>query len=167
MSDALDRLIDREGGFVNDPHDRGGATKFGITRHTLAWWRQRDVSVDDVADLTREEARAIYDRRYWRGPRIAELPEALGELLLDCATLHGVKRAVLWLQFALRKRGAVLDADGVIGPRTLDAVSRADVEAVRREIVRERLVFVGRLISIDPSQARFAHGWLRRIAAFV
>ena len=164
MRDVIDRVIEREGGFVNDPDDRGGATKFGITRATLAWYRQREVTIREVEQLTLDEARAIYDRRYWTGPRISRIPyAALAELVFDCAVNHGPRQAIRWLQAAL---GGVA-VDGIIGAETLAALDRADLEAVRRDVLRRRIIFFGKLISSNPAQGKFAHGWLKRVAEFV
>jgi lysozyme family protein len=59
-------LLAREGGFVNHPADRGGATKFGITQDTLSAWLGRAASVEDVRALTASEAGAIYRQRFIR-----------------------------------------------------------------------------------------------------
>lgn len=161
--DAIDRMIAREGPYVDHPADRGGPTCWGITLSTLRWWRQReDVTATDVQHLTKSEARQIYDRRYWTGPRIAELPEPLRELVFDCAVLHGVRQSLVWLQHAL---GVPLDAR--IGPVTLGAAQTADVDAVRRSINRQRLAHFGRLLRDDPRQCVFAAGWLARVGEFL
>lgn len=90
-----------EGGFVNDPRDRGGATNMGITQGTLTRWRQAHgqpaATVDDVKNLTREEANAIYYQDYWlpsgAGDAV-DYPTAL--LLMDSAVLHGVGAPMKW-----------------------------------------------------------------------
>jgi len=66
----LDRIIRREGGYVNHPADRGGATNFGITAQTLGNWRKlgRPATVAEVMALTETEARAIYRQQYIAGP---------------------------------------------------------------------------------------------------
>ena len=72
-------ILDREGGFVNDPDDLGGATNFGVTIHTmrrlgLDLTGDGAVSVADVRALTREQARKIFVEHYFNGPRSINCP---------------------------------------------------------------------------------------------
>src|SRR5690606_7789917 len=76
FNEALEHVLQVEGGFVNHPADKGGATKFGITRATLAAWRTRPVSVEDVQRMNREEAAAIYRKRYWDYMRLDAIEDA-------------------------------------------------------------------------------------------
>ena len=73
----LDDVIRREGSYVHDPQDRGGPTKYGITQRTLRAWRGQAVTAEDVRQVTRDEARAIYRRRYVDDPGFARLPDPL------------------------------------------------------------------------------------------
>ena len=93
--DALiDALIDREGGYVNHPADRGGPTSFGITQRTLSDWRGRPVSAADVQALTPDEARQIYQVLYVDRPQLDRVQDvALRELLVDCAVNLWWRRA--------------------------------------------------------------------------
>lgn len=159
----IDRLLAREGGgkYVHHDSDRGGPTKYGITKRTLKEWRGYDVTTADVQRLTEPEARDIYTAMYlapWKAVRDDELRE----LLFDCSVLHGVGRTKRWLQEALD-----VEVDGVMGPETEAALERADYVAVCREVIRVRLRAVGRLITDRPDQAVFAAGWCNRIAEFV
>lgn len=88
-----------EGGFVNHPNDPGGATNFGITIGTLSRWRGHSVTVDDVRNLTREEANQIYREYYWKPSGAADAkdyPTAL--LLMDSGVLHGVGAPQAWVK---------------------------------------------------------------------
>ncbi|RMD88945.1 MAG: hypothetical protein D6807_04715, partial [Alphaproteobacteria bacterium] len=85
----IDALIGREGGFVDDPDDPGGATKYGITLAVLEGWRGRRLGREDVAALKLAEARAIYAELYYRRPGIDRLPAALQPLLFDTAVNQG------------------------------------------------------------------------------
>jgi hypothetical protein len=66
--EMIDDILAREGGFVNHPADRGGPTNFGVTQATLASWRGREATIDDVRSLTIDEARDIYRTKYYVGP---------------------------------------------------------------------------------------------------
>lgn len=159
----IDAIIRREGGFVNHAADRGGATNYGITQQTLAEYRGHPVSVDDVRNLTADEARRIYADRYITRPsfdRIAH-PAMMG-LAVDCAVNHGPDRAARWLQQA-----AGVAVDGAVGPVTLAAVNGADGAYLYRHVLAERCRFYGSLVTRDPSQAAFAAGWAVRLAEFI
>jgi lysozyme family protein len=166
----LKDLLRREGGFVDHPADRGGATNFGITAATLGDWRGlgRPASRDEVKALTEREARAIYTQRYLKDTGFDQIRNAkLRDLLLDCAVHHGPSRATKWLQ------GAVgVTADGKCGPKTLEAVANygrrgRSFASLRMTILSKRLIFFGELITNDPRQAVFAKGWMRRVAEFL
>ncbi len=158
----LDEVIRREGGYVDHPHDRGGPTNFGITMRTLAAWRGRPVTRDEVRDLTEDEARAIYQRQYLSRPGFDQIADPLLRgLLVDYGVHSGPMRAISDLQ-----RAARVTVDGVIGPQTLAAVAAVGAESIRRAVLRARGEYLARLLS-DPSQRVFAAGWLRRLMEFV
>ena len=92
-----------EGGFVNDPRDLGGATNMGITIGTLSAWRQAHgmpvATVDDVRNLTRSEADAIYREWYWEPSGAAQAKDyATALLLMDSGVLHGVGAPQAWVK---------------------------------------------------------------------
>ncbi|MDP1607465.1 MAG: glycosyl hydrolase 108 family protein [Rhodocyclaceae bacterium] len=166
LEHLLAEIIRREGGYVNHPADRGGATNFGVTAQTLGGWRKlgRAATVDEVKALTEAEARAIYRQQYITAPGFETITHpALLNLLVDSAVHSGPKRAVQWLQMAL----GVAAADGVIGTRTRAAIAAADQETLYRKVLAQRLRHLGRLITDDPKQAAFAAGWMNRMAEFV
>lgn len=71
--DLIDEILRKEGGYVDDPDDAGGATNFGITQDTLAAWRKHPVTKDDVRNMSVLEAKAIYSQLYIQKPRFAEI----------------------------------------------------------------------------------------------
>jgi len=151
---AVALVLRQEGGFSHHPQDPGGATNFGITLETLSRARGHPVSVDDVRNLTKEEASAIYRRFFWEPIRADALPPGLDLALFDLAVHSGPLRAVMLLQQVLG-----VEADGLIGPVTLEAARTTDpVEAIRR-LTRERLGFLSRL-AVWPV---FGRGWRRRV----
>lgn len=159
----LDAIIQREGGFVDHPADRGGPTKYGITLATLAAWRGRTVTRDDVRGLTIDEARAIYEARYIRQPGYDCIEDVrLREQVVDAAVLHGPTRATQWLQEI-----AGVKADGVLGPVTVRALRRIHPEVTGRRFTAIRIRFIGRLVTKEPSQAVFCAGWLNRATQFL
>lgn len=153
---AVELVLRHEGGFVHHPRDPGGATKFGITRETLFRVRGCPVSVEDVRELTRLEAIAIYRRLYWDALRADELPSGIDLAVFDIAVNSGPARAARMLQTIL-----AVPADGIVGPATLKAAWRADPTETIRRLTRARLGFLGRLATWPV----FGRGWRRRVLA--
>ena len=164
VGDLIGDILRREGGFVNNDDDRGGATNYGITQDTLAQWRGKPVSVDDVRNLTRNEASEIYTARYYFQPKFDLIDnDDLAALVVDCGVNHGVSRAARWLQDATND----VVVDGMVGPITIEAVNSRSPGYLYRVILATRCRFYGRLITNDPTQATFAAGWANRVAEFI
>ena len=162
INQMLDDVIRREGGYVHDPVDRGGPTKYGITQRTLRAWRGQAVTADDVRRLTTDEARAIYRRRYVDEPGFARLPDPLRTQVVDNGVLSGPRQAVKDLQRAI---GGVR-IDGRLGPKTRAALRQQGVAGVHAQLIQVRAARIGRIVHRRPDQARFLTGWLARITAF-
>lgn len=79
---AVSRILEDEGGYVNDPADKGGETKFGISKKAFP-----DV---DIKSLTRDSAKAIYREKYWDELGAQNLPPTLREVAFDAAVNQGV-----------------------------------------------------------------------------
>lgn len=133
LQDLITEVIEREGGYVNHPDDRGGATKFGITLKTLRAWRNDpSLTAKDVEALQAVEARAIYESEYWYRPgfhKVSPISERVADELLDTGVNQGSGAAVKHLQrilTAFNNRGAYypdLKVDGVLGTKTLSALA--------------------------------------------
>jgi lysozyme family protein len=145
---AIERVLAHEGGFVDNPDDPGGKTRWGISQRTYPHL--------NIATLTREQAIALYRRDAWTPIRGDALPEAIAFQVLDAAVNHGVVRAVGWLQQVLDLR-----VDGVVGPLTRAAAADADPVALILAYNAARLDFYVRLRTFPT----FGRGWTRRIAA--
>lgn len=166
----ITRLFEREGLFSNHAADRGGATKYGITRTTLAFYRGKPVSIEDVRNLTEEEARAIYRALYFDNHNIGALPDDIEEQVFDFAVLSGPQTAIRALQECLG-----LVPDGKIGPVTVAASVKACAaddgpdtgRSLNNAIARWRAMMLARIVRRDPSQLIFLAGWLKRTLDFV
>lgn len=127
------QIVAREGGYVNDPDDPGGATNHGVTIGTM---RRLGVDVNgdgrvDVADvraLSRAQAARIYVDHYLRGPGLDRLPQALQASVFDMQVNAGAN-AVKLLQRLLSRMGFACGDDGIIGPRTIAAAQAAATAA--------------------------------------
>ncbi len=165
----INDLIKREGGYVNNPNDHGGATKFGITLNTLKDWRKSVTTIADVAELWVDEAREIYKELYYLKPKLDTLPELVQDQILDIAIHSGPVQAVKLLQSAISNSGWPLAEDGVIGPRTLRGAENMCFELGERmnhniAVLREQ--FLRNLVENDPSQQEFLVGWVNRARRF-
>ncbi len=176
IDEMIDALIAREGGYVNDPDDPGGATKYGITIHTLSSTRGHKCSPSDVRALTMAQAKEIYKRKYLIQPCIDHLPEALVPSVFDMYVNAG-NRAVKLLQETLNKFGASLVVDGSIGPNTVQVAQMIDQLAGRYLVDAygiERRNFYYRLADKRVASRKYAKtrkggkgGWIKRAEEFI
>lgn len=157
-------ILSFEGGFVNDPFDRGGATNKGVT---IATWRQvgydkdgdGDIDVDDLKLLTDKDViERVMRPHYWNRWK-ADLitSQSVANILVDwvwASGAHGIK---------IPQRILGVKADGIVGPKTLQALNNRESREIFNTLQRERRAFIDRIIAGNPSQQRFRAGWLRRL----
>jgi lysozyme family protein len=173
---ALLRTKEFEGGWSNDPHDRGGATKYGVTHATWAAWLRNPASFkfgklpESVADISWNMAVPLYRALYWDTCRCSELlDDALAARVFDFAVNSGTGRAVKSLQQAFNRikpdEWNELKEDGVIGPITVQAINRASSKyeaAMLASYNYSRAKFFESIVQNNPSQRRFLRGWFQR-----
>jgi lysozyme family protein len=145
---AFDQLISHEGGYVFDPRDPGGETRYGISKRSYPGL--------DIKNLTLADAKAIYRRDFWDRAQCDRLPPDLAFDVFDAAVNSGIGQAIRWLQRAV----GVAD-DGVVGPLTMSHIQREmDASAIQARFNGHRLEFMTKLSTWDV----FGKGWARRIA---
>jgi lysozyme family protein len=165
-------LLNREGGYVDNPNDKGGPTNFGITEQVARAYGFKG----DMRELPREIALAIYRQRYWAAPGFYDISlryPALAAELFDTGVNMGPKKAGQFLQRVLnvlnRQHTDYPDifADGDIGAMTLQALdlyrSRrgAGGEAVLTKAVNAcQIVRYIEIAEANPSQEEFEYGWI-------
>jgi lysozyme family protein len=181
VRDIATEIVAREGGYVNDPDDPGGATNHGVTIGTLRRLgidvnRDTRIDVADVKALTRAQAVEIYLKHYYEGPGIAALPEALQASVFDMYVNAG-SNAVKILQRLLTDMGFPCEPDGEIGPQTIRAAQMAH-EAAPSHLpdaygIARRNYYYG-LADKRPASRKFARardggkgGWIRRAEEFI
>lgn len=143
---ALEHVLAEEGGYVNDPADPGGETKYGISK--------RAHPELDIKALTPTQAAEVYRASYWNVIRGDELPPAVALAVFDGAVNQGPAVAAKQLQAAVGTA-----QDGAIGPRTIAATRSKPVKDVLVDVLVGR---VYRYIGL-PGFARYGRGWLRRV----
>ncbi|MBV1865622.1 MAG: peptidoglycan-binding protein [Rhodobacteraceae bacterium] len=126
-------IVRREGGYVNDADDPGGATKYGVTIHTmhrlgLDLTGDGKVDRDDVRALSQTQAVDIFKNHYFIKPRIGELPRVLQASVFDMYVNAG-NNAVKILQRLLTQFDLPVQVDGDLGPQSLKAVAKATAMA--------------------------------------
>lgn len=154
---ALAAVLKHEGGWADHPADPGGATMKGITKRTLEAHLGREVTKDELREISDETLREIYRSRYWDAVRGDELPAGADYVIFDCAVNSGPRRAIIFAQ-----KVAGTTQDGVLGPKTLAAIRVAcakDVDGFIAEYSEERAAFLRRL----PTFHVFGRGWMRRV----
>ncbi|HCQ64404.1 MAG TPA: peptidoglycan-binding protein [Rhodobacteraceae bacterium] len=181
VEQIADEIVAREGGYVNDPDDPGGATNFGVTIHTMRRLGldldgDGQVTAEDVRRLSRAQARSIFVKHYFDGPGIATLPEALQPSVFDMHVNSGAN-AVRLLQRLLNRMGHALSVDGVIGPLTAaaaEAAARAAPGYITDAYGIERRNYYYRIADGRPASRKYARrrdggkgGWIRRAEEFI
>lgn len=173
IDQLIEAVIDREGGFVDNPADKGGPTCFGITQAVARVQGYRG----SMRDLPREEAAAIYKRIYWLRPRLDEVARRSGRIageLFDAGVNMGPAVAVTFLQRALTalnrngKDYPDLVPDGRVGELTLAALDA--FLAIRGKTSSETVLLRAlealqgerylRLAERRPANEAFLYGWL-------
>lgn len=174
-------IVAREGGFVNDPDDPGGATNFGVTLATmrrlgLDLTKDGRVDIRDVKALTRAQAQSIFVEHYFRSPGLSELPVTLQASVFDMYVNAG-GNAVKILQKLVTRMGYRVKEDGLIGPLTLAAVAKAGAAApdhLADAYGIERRNYYYALADSRPASRKYARtttgekgGWIRRAEEFI
>lgn len=174
-------ILDREGGYVNDPDDPGGATNHGVTIHTMRRLGldldgDGQVTSEDVRRLTKAQARDIFLTEYFRKPRIDWLPVLVQASVFDMQVNAGT-HAVRILQRLLVRMGFSVAVDGAIG--TLTRAASAQAAAAAPEHIAdaygiERRNYYYALADRRPASRKYARrrdggkgGWITRAEAFI
>lgn len=157
------KILQYEGGFVNDPKDHGGATNMGVT---LSTWQKigydkdgdGDIDVADIRLLTQADAIIVLKKCYWNRWRTDEiLNQSIAEILVDWVWNSG-KWGIVIPQRLLK----VLD-DGIVGSGTLFAVNSANQRDFHAVILQARMTFIEELLRNHQDQLKFFNGWMNRL----
>lgn len=154
---SFDRVMQSEGGYVNDPADHGGETNFGVTIGAWGEYLGRAIQPGEMKALTRDAVKPFYKQMYWDKIKGDDLPAGIDYAVFDFAVNAGAARAARFLQRAV----GVVD-DGVIGAVTLRTVANADPQKLLDNFSDQKQGFYNRLAT-NPSQQKFLKGWLARV----
>jgi len=151
MSDfdrAFEIIVGAEGGYVNDPKDPGGETKYGVCKRSYP-----DL---DIKNLTLGQAKAIYKRDFWDAVKGDQLPSKLNILVFDSAVNQGVGAAAKMLQAALG-----VAQDGILGRDTMTAIAKRDLTETCAMFMAGRALRYTGTRNFDL----YGKGWFKRLFA--
>ena len=143
---AVNFVLKEEGGYVDDEFDTGGETNFGISKKSFP-------NVD-IKNLTIGMAKHLYEVHYWIPMKGDGLPRNIRLIAFDCAVNQGVSFASKSLQEASNAK-----VDGVIGPKTLEALYQTDEKELLEKFTQKRME---RYFNI-PTFKRYGKGWIKRL----
>jgi lysozyme family protein len=143
---AAEVIVAIEGGYVNDPNDPGGETKYGISKRTFPGL--------DIKNLSKQEAVSIYYNDFWTPAKCDKLAWPLCLFVLDTAVHSGQGTAIKLLQ-----RAAGVAADGILGPNTMKAVERQNAYELGALYMAERALCLTGTRNFD----KYGRGWLKRL----
>ena len=153
FNQAIVKTLIHEGGskVTDDPNDRGGLTKYGIS--------QRSYPNVDIRNLTEEQAKEIYKRDYWDKVKADDIQsQEVAENLFDTAVNMGPRTAGRLAQLALD----IEPVDGIVGPQTVAALNSKDAEAFIAEFTIAKIARYAHICNRDKSQSKFLLGWINR-----
>ena len=148
-----------EGGFVDDPLDRGGATNKGITIGTFRNFYGKDATVEQLKNITDEQWLHIFKSGYWDKWKADEIEnQSIADIVVDWAWASGTVTSIKQVQKILG-----VAVDGIVGNDTLTAINIAGQRSLFDKIRSMRIEFVENIVKRNPSQSRFLKGWKNRI----
>ena len=151
FNNIIEGVIEAEGGYVNDPADSGGETKYGISK--------RAFPKEDIKGLTIDRAKEIYFNKYWKPSKAYLIPTDLQHVYFDMCVNFGIIGAGRVLQEAINgKYKDSVTVDGRVGPKTLKAIKKLEADRLRAY----RVLKFAEIVCKDPSQEKFWFGWFRR-----
>lgn len=154
-----------EGGYVNDPLDKGGPTNMGVT---LATWKAvgydktGDGIIDkaDIKKLNNKDFEAVL-KRYWNLWKADDIEnQSVANILVDWVWTSG-----RW-GIIIPQRTLGLVADGIVGPKTIAKMNGMNQEHLFKLIYQEREKYISGIVRNNPSQKRFFNGWMNRLRDF-
>ena len=155
---CMERVLKNEGGYSDHPNDSGGATNHGITQRTLAKYRGREVSKDEVRLLSVQEAKNIYQALYWDALNLDYVnSRKVAMILFDFGVNAGVSASAALVQAILGVK-----VDGKIGPVTLNAINRYPQSLLCAGLIMAIQIRYAQIVKNNPTQSVFIVGWIKR-----
>jgi putative secretion activating protein len=155
----LNYIFKVEGGYTDDKNDRGGKTTWGITEEEA-----RDFGyTGDMQNLTKDFAKNIYLKKYYLGNKLDKIIDDRVALSIFDWAVNSGRRGIKKAQIVANKFGSNLTVDGIIGPKTVEAINKINPETFLKEYHEIQRNFYKYLVSKDKTQQDFLTGWLNRV----
>lgn len=152
-----------EGGYCDDPDDRGGATNKGVTLATFRRYYGANATKGQLQAMTDAQWLHIFRRGYWDEFRADEINnQSVADACVDWAWNSGTVKAAKKVQAVLG-----VTADGIVGQRTLAAINAAQPRQLFAKIKAARLRYVENIAKNNPKQKKFLKGWKNRINSLI
>jgi len=145
-------IIPNEGGYNNDKNDSGGETNMGIS--------QNSYKDEDIKNLTRERANAIYYRDYYKWNGLDKLPYKIRGFIVDFGIVSNPKTAI-----KITHRVLGIPEGDIIGKLTLDKLkdySQKDFEIFLEKYKNEMINYFHKIANNHPEKKKFLKGWINR-----
>ena len=177
FNEAMKLVAKHEGGWSNDPTDRGGATNYGISLRFLKGLpkfigdidHDGDVDVDDIKSLTPDKAKELYYSQFWVPLNVENLRHPWVQIkVFDMAVNMGNKRSITLLQRGFNLSSPIfhLKVDGALGPKSIAAMNAANGENLLKRFQEECIKFYEAIVRNDASQSKYIKGWKNRVYSF-
>ena len=151
FNEIIEDVIEKEGGYIDDPVDPGGETKYGISK--------RAFPKEDIKNLTIDKAKDIYYNKYWKPSKAYLIHHDLQHIYFDMCVNFGIIGAGKVLQRAINgKYKAGLELDGRVGPKTLKALKNLEPDRLRAY----RVLKFATIVVSKQSQEKYWYGWFKR-----
>jgi len=156
----FDYLLKVEGGYSDDKHDKGGKTKYGIIEEEAREFGYKG----DMQDLTMDFAKNIYLKKYYLGNKLDKVANDKVALSICDWAVNSGKNGIKNAQIAINQLTNVnLDADGIIGNKTLEALNTVDPEKFLEVYHNLQRIYYRSKVADDKTQENFLEGWLNRV----
>lgn len=155
MTIAWETGGDKAGGYTNDPKDKGGETKWGISKKSYPHL--------NIKSLTFNDAMRIYQNDYWDDRYATIDSDAIAFKLFDMGVVCGTKKARKALQQSVKHCGITIATDGVIGPVSVAAINSLDADLLYNTYIDKLESHFKWVAFIKPTNKKFLKGWLRRL----
>ncbi len=168
---AIKIVLKHEGGYADDPTDRGGETYRGISRRYHPRWEGWKIVDDHKSWMAFPESLAtdlrleplvikFYRDEFWKYGGLVS--QKLANKVFDAAVNMDSPNAHRILQRALRQVGFKVKVDGAFGPKTLRAANSANLQKLLLEFRAYACVYYAKIVARKPKQVKWIYGWMRR-----
>ncbi len=168
--DAIEPIIEQEGGYTNHPNDRGGPTKWGITLNFYQNNVNPNATKEVIKNLDKGTAKELYKDNFWQPEgfvvdelSLGDLPVPIGEVILSYSINMGQKTGHTLLQKGINNLGYNISEDGWLGPNTIEKAENCDPMDLLKAISIKAATRYNEIILSNRSQKVFLEGWMRRI----